>query len=284
MIDKSTIHEYFDLYNLSGNPIHGDIRYIRSLQEKPVIIICHSFMAFKDWGFFPIVAQRFAEAGFVTMTFNFSMNGVKGDNDRITEFDLFERNTFSQEVQDVGTVVDAVWNGQIGAGVIDRSKIILLGHSRGGAVAILQASNDGRIKAVVSWSAIGTFERWTIHQKSLWRKLGYLPLAKDSTASPLRLGIDLLNDFETNHAKLDLEIAADRIRVPWLIVHGKTDVTVLYHEAENLYKASNKSTTELMLLDKVGHLYNASTKDEDNYQTLDIIFDKTLNWIHSNIK
>ncbi len=276
--------EHIDLYNQSGNRIHGDIRYEPTLREKPVIIICHSFMAFKDWGFFPVIGEWFAKSGFIALTFNYSHDGVEGDNDRITDFDKFERNTFSKEVEDTRVVVDAVSDGIVGAGIIDRSKIVLLGHSRGGAIAILHASIDDRVKSVVSWSPIVSFDRWTPHQKEQWKKRGYLPLAKDSTASPLRLGIDLLYDVELNNEKLDLLKAANRIKIPWLILHGKADVTVPCDEAENLFKASNTATTDLVLLDKIGHLYNASTQYEDDYQTLNIILDRTLNWLQTKIK
>lgn len=276
--------ERFDLYNKEGDRIKGDLRFLKSLKEIPVIIICHSFMAFKDWGFFPYVAERFAEAGYVALTFNFSLNGVVGDGDRITNFEKFERNSFTREVNDLKEVLDAVWGGEVGAGIIDRSRIILFGHSRGGSIAILTASANDSVKALISWSTIGTFDRWTKHQVTQWKKLGYLPLSNDPKISPLRLGIGLLDDLENNKERLNLIRAANQINIPWLILHGKADVTVPFREAEDLFRASNHSSTELKLLDKVGHLYNASTKEEDNYQTLNKIIDLTISWIQKNIR
>ncbi|MDI6766833.1 MAG: hypothetical protein QME52_08435 [Bacteroidota bacterium] len=284
MTENGIIHEYFTIYNKMGEPIRGDLRSQRSLEEKPIIIVCHSFMAFKDWGFFPYVADSFANNGLVSVTFNFSHNGVVGDEDRITDYKKFENNTISKEIEDIGVVIDAIWDGQIGAGDIDRSKIILLGHSRGGGISILKASKDERVKGLVTWSSISYFDRWAQHQKARWRKLGYLPLARDTSISPLRLGIDLLNDVEENRKKLNILDATANIRIPWLIIHGKTDITVPLAEAELLYKTSNCSLKEFILLDKVGHIYNASSKDEDNYQTLNKIIEITLQWIQQNIQ
>ncbi|MBI4811326.1 MAG: hypothetical protein HY800_07805 [Ignavibacteriales bacterium] len=139
------------------------------------------------------------------------------------------------------------------------------------------------MKGLITWSTIETFDRWTNHQKEKWKSLGYLPLAKDSSVSPLRLGIDLLKDFEANRVKLDLKTVASRIQVPWLLLHWKIDVTVPSCESENLYAAANKSLTDLILLDHVGHLYNAATRDEDNYQTLNKIIDLTIKWLQQNI-
>src|SRR6267143_427986 len=90
-------------------PLHGDLRFQNgAVRKKPVLIICHSFMAFKDWGFFPHAGEQFAEKGFGAITFNFSQNGVEDDEDRITRFDRFEANTISREIADRGAVIDAV--------------------------------------------------------------------------------------------------------------------------------------------------------------------------------
>ncbi|MBI5215228.1 MAG: dienelactone hydrolase family protein [Ignavibacteriae bacterium] len=269
-------HENFALENVHGDIIFGDIRYHDDGVKKPCVIICHSFMAFKNWGFFPYLSRRIAEAGFVSVIFNLSLNGVEGDGNRITDFDRFARNTFTRELEDVQTVVDACVSGIIGRYVIDVERIGLLGHSRGGGIAIVHSANDKRIQSLVTLSSIATFDRWREDQKTEWKKHGVLPLAKDSTVSPLRLGLDLLNDLETNSERLNIIQAASQISIPWQIVHGKADVTVSCKEAEALYQASNKTRSELLLLEKVGHLYNAATQEEDKYQTLDRILEQTI--------
>lgn len=246
----------------------------------PAIIICHSFMAFKDWGFFPHVGRSLAQAGFAAISFNFSLNGVVGHGNRITDFQKFERNTFAHEFHDLKTIIDALLRREIGDGVIDVSKIGLLGHSRGGGISIVYASSDVRVKALVTWSAIATFHRWTTHQKERWKGLGYLPLSKETTVSPLRLGIGLLEDLEEHRHEYDIPTAAGSLQIPWLLIHGKEDVTVQVREAEQLYEVSNKKLTERALLDHVGHLYHAATKKEDHYRTLDRMLERTSEWLH----
>jgi alpha-beta hydrolase superfamily lysophospholipase len=275
------IREAFTLYNHSGDAIRGDVRMLDSnVANRPVVIVCHSFMAFKDWGFFPYVCERIAEAGFVSVIFNVSHSGVEEDGTKITDFEKFQRNTFTQELEDLRIVIDAVVDGTIARG---GRQIILVGHSRGGGIAIVTTAEDRRVTGLATWSSISTFDRWTEHQKERWRRAGYLPLAKDSTRSPLRLGIGLLEDLERNEARLNLIDAAARIRVPWLIVHGKADVTVPSREAERLYANANRDTSELLLLDGVGHLYHAETQEEDSYRTLNHIVDVTTTWIFRHI-
>lgn len=262
--------------------IHGELKYGRALRERPVIIICHSFMAFKDWGFFPYLSSRFAEAGFASVIFNFSHNGVIGDGDRIKDFERFEKNSFLREVGDLKCVIDALWKGELGGGIVDRSDITLLGHSRGGGISILTASEDDRVKLLVSWSTIGTFFRWTVRQRKSWRDLGFLPLAKDPGASPLRLGTGLLREIEELREKLDLKLAASKIKIPWLLVHGSEDLTVPAKEAIGLVASARGVSPKMILLERVGHLYNASSASEDNYATLDMIIEKTIDWIKEN--
>ena len=274
--------ETFVLHNSHGDPIRGDLRYAEEGHKRPVVIICHSFMAFKDWGFFPYIGEKLAEAGFAAITFNFSHNGVDGDGNRITDFNKFESNTFSQELEDLRVLVDVVAEGGVGAQVSDSNNIILLGHSRGGGIAIVHTASDERVKRLVTWSSISTFDRWTKHQKEVWKKLGYLPLARDTTAAPLRLGLRLLHDLESHSDRLSIIDAAARVQVPWLILHGKADVTVQSREASNLYAAANRSTTELVLLDRVGHSYDAASPGEDNYQMLNYILNRTIDWYHRN--
>ncbi len=277
--------ERVDLLNSSGECIRGDLRSGRG--GNPVVIVCHSFMAFKDWGFFPYIGEKLAQAGFVSFVFNFSHNGVEGDNARITDFGKFEKNTFTKELEDLRTVVDAFATGLIPSGKQmprdggpEPGKIILLGHSRGGGLAIVHAATDRRVSALVTLSAIATFDRWTVHQKENWRRLGWYPLSRDTTASPLRLGIDVLRDLENHRDRLNVEKSAASVNIPWLILHGKADLTVQPREAVQLYAAANRTTTELVLLDRVGHLYKADIPERDNYATLDETLEIIIHWLH----
>ena len=271
------------LPNRTGDMMSADVRHAKGNIRSPLLVICHSFMAFKDWGFFPYCAERFAESGFVTVSFNFSHNGVIGDGNRITDFARFERNTFTREIDDLGALVEGLMASGAVSDVGDVNRIGVLGHSRGGGIALVHAAADSRIRAVATWSGIATFNRWTDHQKTAWRNSGHLPLAKNSTISPLRFGLEILRDVEENGDRLDILAAAARLARPWLILHGREDVTVPVREAEAMFAASDKSLTELRILEHVGHLYHAATRAEDNYRTLDGIIGTSAQWLHRTL-
>lgn len=283
MSENEVVQTSFVLHNGYNDPIYGRLRYVPGSGKQSTIIMCHSFMAFSEWGFFPYAAARIARSGFVVVTFDFSLNGVAADGNKITEFEKFEQNTFSRELHDLGIVTDALQKNDLGVDELDPNRIALLGHSRGGGVGIVFSSRDARIRALATWSAISTFDRWTDHQKKGWRESGFLPLARDSTVSPLRLGVGLLDDYEHHRDELTITKAATALRVPWLIIHGKADVMVPSSEAGALYAASDKKRSELILLDHIGHLYNASTPGLDGYETLDQVLELTTHWLQRQL-
>ncbi len=283
MIRATPFRQSLEILNEFGETISADLRYLPSAPLQALIVVVHSFMAFKDWGFFPRVSEEFARRGYGTLSFNFSRNGVTGSNDRITDFVKFSENTFTHELTDLQTIIDRIGDGSILPPGSHPPKIILLGHSRGGGISIVTAARDPRVNALVTWSSIATFDRWTEHQKLIWRRDGYLRLSRGGDPSPLKLGIRLLEDYEEHSESLNILNAAGRITIPWLIIHGKTDLTVPVSEGESLFNASNSLMKEFVPLDAVGHLYNAARKTDDDYSTLESVIKITHTWLKKSI-
>src|SRR6185437_16661943 len=126
--------------------------------------------------------------------------------------------TFSAELQDLRRVIDALDGANLG--VARPSGVGLLGHSRGGGIAVLQTAGDPRVRALATWSAISTVERWPAPQRAAWRASGVSEVKNVRTGQVLPLYTDVLDDVERHAGALDIEAAARRIAVPWLIVHG----------------------------------------------------------------
>ncbi|HBI02964.1 MAG TPA: hypothetical protein DDY49_02920, partial [Paenibacillaceae bacterium] len=125
--------------------IRGDV-YLSDLNDtstkKPVVIICHGFKGFKDWGMFPRAAGYLAQQGYVVITFNFSGNGIGEDMESFTELEAFGHNTYGQEQDDLAFLIGKVKQGGVPfSDHMDESKIALIGHSKGGGAAIMYASS-----------------------------------------------------------------------------------------------------------------------------------------------
>ena len=124
-----------------------DVRTGDRGNPRPAVIIVHGFKGFKDWGMFPVVADRLARAGLSAITVNLSGSGADDAGD-FSRPDHFARNTYSAELGDVTRVVAAVRAGPP-LGIAPPSSIGLLGHSRGGGMAILAAARDPGLRALL---------------------------------------------------------------------------------------------------------------------------------------
>jgi pimeloyl-ACP methyl ester carboxylesterase len=215
--------------------------------------VVHGFKGFKDWGLWPTLAERLARAGLSVVTFNLSGSGVD-DSGEFVYPERFGHNTFSVELQDLRRVTDALAGGQLG--VAPPTSLGLLGHSRGGGMAVLHAAGDSRIRALVTWAAISTVERWPTPQRAAWRKAGLNEVKNLRTGEVLPLYTDVLDDVERNAGLLDIERAAARLTIPWLIVHGTADEAVAVGEGERLARAAPRA--RFFAVEGAGHTFGAA--------------------------
>jgi dipeptidyl aminopeptidase/acylaminoacyl peptidase len=258
-----------------------DVRAGGRASTRPAVLVLHGFKGFKDWGMFPPLSQRLAQAGFIVVSPNLSGSGVDDEGD----FSLPERfghNTFSAELEDVRRVIDALIAGQLG--VPTPASLGLVGHSRGGGIAILQAARDPRVRALVTWAAISSVERWPSAQRSSWRAAGKTDIQNARTGQVLPLYTDVLDDIEQNASALDIEAAGRRIRIPWLLIHGTEDESVCFAEAERLKAASARPDTRLLPIQGGGHTFGAVHPWRATTPELDTVFDATLAWLTTRLK
>jgi pimeloyl-ACP methyl ester carboxylesterase len=236
------------------------------------VVVVHGFKGFKDWGFFPHLCQRLAVAGHSVVSFNFSRNGIGSDPLEFTELDSFGTNTLSIELDEVRLIIDEVFEG----GLTPRApkRVGLLGHSRGGGQAILAAAEESRVDALVTWSAVSHFDRWSDETKEEWREFGRLWAMNARTGQQMPLDLSLLEDYEKNSARLDITSAAGRIESPWLILHGREDETVPPDEARVLAKEAVHA--RMALVDDAGHTFQARHPFEASPPELDDVLRHTI--------
>ena len=249
-------------------------------EPAPAVIVVHGFKGFKDWGMFPPFCDRLARAGFTAVSLNLSGSGVD-DAGRFSLPDRFRRNTFSSEVRDLETLLAALDGG--GLGLPPPTSLGIVGHSRGGGVSILLASQAPRIKALVTWSAIATVRRWTDEQMQVWRRDGVLPVRNARTGEELLLGREALDDVE-RHAEgsLDIGAAAARLVCPWLLMHGTEDETVDFMEARLLSGAA-PLVARLLPIEGAGHTYGAVHPFAGMTPALERVFDESVAFLGAHL-
>lgn len=263
--------------------IYTDIYPTAKYNNTPLIIFVHGFKGFKDWGGFPYMMQRFAEAGFTAASFNMTHNGVSNDAPMdFTRLDLFAENTHSIELENVQAVINYFYENAERYN-IDKSRIALVGHSRGGGAAILAAANDERIKAIVTLAAIAKVDRYTDEQKKRWREKGFIEMPNARTGQLMRMNKIFLDDIEHNKDKLDITAAASRLKIPALFIHGKEDLAVKASDAEKIYEASNKDITKLHIIESTGHTFGVEHPFKGSTNAFDGAIGETIAYLNRKL-
>ena len=222
--------------------------------DAPGVIFCHGFKGFKDWGSYNEVARIFAQRGFHFLKFNFSHNG--GTSSQPIDFpdlDAFANNNFSKEQVDLEQVL-AWLEKQEG---LTHERIYLMGHSRGGASALIRAAEDKRIKAVCTWAGVSNIgERLTRYNLEVWAKEGRVMIKNGRTKQDMPLNYQLYEDFLKNEHRFDIERQVKSLGIPHLIIAAKDDVVVPMSEAHYMHQWNPSST--LIQLESGGHTFGAS--------------------------
>lgn len=227
-------------------------------RPKPVIVFCHGFKGFKDWGHWQAVALAFAKRGYVFVKFNFSHNGTRPETPLdFSDLEAFGRNTYSKELYDLRVVLDHLYSGRLirETEEANPARLCLSGHSRGGGIALLQAARDPRIKAVATWASVARLDySWQDPERiRRWEEEGVLYAFNSRTKQQMPLYFDLYLDFQAHQKAYDLCRAASSLRIPHLIVHGSKDPAVpveAAHELQNCHPAA-----ELAIIEGADHVF-----------------------------
>ncbi|MEE8143425.1 MAG: alpha/beta fold hydrolase [Planctomycetota bacterium] len=220
----------------------------------PVVIFCHGFKGFKDWGGWPWFTRSLAERGFVVNRLNFSLAGVGESLDCHDEPEKFARNTFGAELDDLHFLLKRVDAWGVPSGALG-SGLGLVGHSRGGMVSLLFAAEEPRVDTAVTLAAPGHSDRFPPDQKQLWRQQGYLEMLNARTGQVLRMDVSILDDYEAHRDRYDVERALSKRSVPTLVIHGEEDESVGINEASFIYGALQIEAKELVKIPDTGHTF-----------------------------
>ena len=266
----------FQLVNRHHDIIRGNLHLPERRQGAPVVLLCHGFKGFKDWGFFPHAAQQFALHGFAAVRFNFSLNGVEEEEMEFTALDRFARNTVGRELDDLRDLVDAVDAGEVVPEDCDRGRIMLVGHSLGGGVAVVHAAEDHRISSVATWAGVADFTRWGKKTRQMWKRTGRMEIENARTGQMMPMDVVMLEDLEANAARYDIPAAAGRLAQPLLVLHGEQDVSVPIEEGRRIIAAAEPSRSRLHALPGTDHTFGVRHPFEGTTAALDVVIEESI--------
>lgn len=262
--------------------LHGVLQYpLGDARQRPTVVICHGFKGFMEWGFFPPLAELLVQRGWTVVRFNFIGSGMAPGDELVTDLEAFRRATFSGDVEDLQSLLDALHGGQLGGDVVRPDRLALVGHSRGGGAALLVSSLPPwreRLGALVTWAAVATFERFPPPVIEQWRQDGELVIENGRTGQKLAIGIEVLEDLRAHAETFDLAAASSRRRAPWLILHGSEDPTVPLAEGR-AHQENGAEVRQLVVVEGGDHTFGAKHPFAGPTPQLIQVLNATQTWL-----
>lgn len=250
--------EPFEIEGADGGPLRGDLyQGVTQGAEPRAVVLCHGFRGYKDWGFIPLLASTIAAQGIPTVSFNMTGSGIVGEDGAFVERERFRKSTYAAELEDLDHVAQWV-SRRVGGS--HSTALGLIGHSRGGAMAILYAAAHPEVRTVVALAAPSRIGVWPDAAFEAWRE-GRPHVVRDFRArAELPLGPEIYDDITRNGARYDLRRAAAALTIPLLIVQGDRDRSVPVEEGRTLASWGPPATTELAIIEGAGHSFQAGDK------------------------
>lgn len=227
-----------------NKPILTDVFYKQNQIKKPIVIFCHGYKGFKDWGAWDLMATEFADNNFFFIKFNFSHNGGTVENPiDFPDLDAFGKNNYSIELNDLENVINWISDNEGYKNEIDTDNITLIGHSRGGGIVTIKASENTKVSKVISWCGVSDYKvRFgTKEAREKWEKDGVTYIQNSRTKQQLPHYYQFFEDFQANESRLNIKRACENMKIPHLIIAGENDTTVVPQEGQNMHTWNPKS-------------------------------------------
>jgi len=270
------------LERINKKPILIDTFYSDEIKQKSVIIFCHGYKGFKDWGAWNLMATYFAKPGYCFVKFNFSHNGGTINNPiDFPDLEAFGNNNYTKELDDLNDVMDWVQSHFKNNPNINTNEISLIGHSRGGGIALLKSAEDKRITKLITLASVSDFaSRFGSTEEIVkWKNDGVKYVTNGRTKQQMPHYYQFFEDFNANETRLDIASATKKIDIPILIIHGDKDTSVDINEANNIDNWSSNSKLEVIT--GADHVFNTNhpwTKGELSSELKSVI-SKIINFI-----
>jgi dienelactone hydrolase len=267
-----------------NKPILADVYYKKNEAPKNIVIFCHGYKGYKDWGAWNLVAESFAEQGVFFLKMNFSHNGgTKEQPIDFPDLEAFGQNNFIKELDDLDSVISWIYNSKIYENEINKQSITLIGHSRGGGIVLLKSASDKRISRVITWAGVSDFSsRFPVgEQLESWKENGVAYVTNARTNQQMPHYFQFYTNFKENESSLTIRTAVKELSIPYLILHGSMDETVLLKEAQLLNSWNPK--TQLSVIDQANHSFGSAQPWESLSlpEHLSLVLEKSANFISS---
>lgn len=236
--------------------------HIPEKHNGSLIIFIHGYMGFKDWGCWNLVAEFFTAQGYAFLKFNISHNGCTLEQaDTFADLEAFSKNDYFKELSDLDKVISIV-------DVYKFDQLFLIGHSRGGGIALLQANNKA-ISGICTWAAIASIEKRfpTGEELEKWRVEGVRFVHNQRTQQQLPLSYDQYESYLKHKDRLNIEKACREQHLPICVIHGDKDEAVSLEEGKQIAQWTG---TSIHIIKNSGHTFGSKHPWQDSELAIDL--------------
>ncbi|MEM7326030.1 MAG: alpha/beta hydrolase [Actinomycetota bacterium] len=248
--------EPFDFVGSQGVTLSGRLHRPDG-QAKGSVLLAHCFTCSKDLNTMTRLAKGLAAGGYAALRFDFTGLGEsEGD---------FAETSVSANVADLTRAAASLI--QAGFGPCG-----LMGHSLGGAAALLAAHRLKTVRSLITLAAPADAG----HVRHLFSdQLADLDAGNPATIRIADRPFTLNPTFVSDLGAHDVAARASQLGRPYCVIHATDDAVVGYNNAERLYAAAG-APKKLVTLAAGGHMFaSRSAADE--------VLDATLAWFDGTL-
>lgn len=236
--------EQLDIKNSEGHQLNATLELPADKKVKKYAIFAHCFTCNSNFNAVRHISRELSSHGFGVVRFDFTGLGDSEGDFADTNFsanvrDLIDVNNFMEEHYD--------------------APALIIGHSLGGAAALMAAYELDNIEAVATIGAPSEAN----HVKHLFEEEIETIREKGEAevkigGRPFKIKKQFLDDIMSN----EVQKRIDRLKKPLLILHSPLDKIVSIDNAAEIYKAAFHPKS-FVSLDKADHML--SDKKDSNY-------------------
>ncbi len=228
--------------NSNGETLHATLEIPADKKVNQYAVFAHCFTCSSQLSIVRTISNELTQHGFGVLRFDFTGLG-KSDGE-------FADTNFSHNLQDLITVNTFLKNKY-------QAPTLLIGHSLGGAAALMAAGELSNIKALVTIAAPADVAHVTQLLGERKKEIQQKGVASLSIGGrPFKIKKHFLDDLEKHDAK---EIIP-KLRIPLLILHSPQDKIVGIENAAKIYQLAHHPKS-FISLDGADHLLS---KKEDS--------------------
>ena len=120
----------------------------------------------------------------------------------------------------------------------------MIGHSRGGGICAIKASENKQIKGLITWAGVSNFKiRFNENSEEFdeWKDKGVKYVENKRTKQQMPHFFQFYLDFKKNEERFNIKTAVKNLKIPFLVIHGDNDSSVLPFEGDDLHSWNKNS-------------------------------------------